>query len=406
MEECRRFIGDSSECNALTFVSKSATDDHEGSLLLSAGFLNGCVMLWDVESGELVVRWRAHEVGIITLLSLKERELWSHGRDGWCYRWDLGAVDDKPPSSPTHVICTGYASFCRVSAFILPDGPFLREILVGAALKTEELEVWRVGTDGSHAAVELACKVEPPSGGAKRGMTTATELFKASLGAAAKKPSRPLRGAFASSSSPLFAEEGTKEHLLLAASYESGHIDVRNLQAVSEGSSSSSSSEQAELVLSVDVVTTAPILSFSMLSPSATTTDASDVESSRPWMALVTSADASVAILSLDFQRREGSVLRKLVVPCKGSLYQTVVFHDHRRGGRPCGAYGGRDGVLRVIDMETGEEVAGSSGGAGGGSTINCLATTTTEEGDIVLASGYKSAPISMWQFYSDGVGS
>lgn len=500
LEESRHFIGDSSECNAVALVTLAAAllggestgEVEETVLLVAAGFLNGTLMLWDAESGELVARWRAHEVGIISLMSFKRGELWSHGRDGWCYRWELSSgvesndmvgagrssVGIMPPASPTHILCLGYASFCPIAGLLLPpplpvpssDSLSFRgwtEILVGAALKTEDVEVWAANESGG---VDMICAVSPLGRAGKRGMVTATQLFRSRIGPAISAVSPPapkpvsLGSAMGVSSSFSASTVSHQElggpvdtcatnanddspRVLLAASYESGHLDIRCLPglvdpgtslhkpavaarpktaafgggAVDATEGKDGGDAAAELVLSLDILTAAPILSFSLCSEKYDDTQLSNTPL-QLW-GLVAAADASVAIVTLDLGKRAGSVLRKLILPCKGALYRTLVFPfspaDSLRGcssGKLCGAYGGRDGFLRLIDLETGEELSSEvSSDSSGGSSITSLASSfcfqggvgncdrlgEDDGGGVWIACGFKSGPVGLWRLLS-----
>ena len=133
--------------------------------------------------------------------------------------------------------------------------------------------------------------------------------------------------------------------------------------------------------------------------------------------------------MSVDLKAKTASILRKVALPCSSAAYHVLAVEGilGSRSFEPLGIVGGRDGALRTValmdgagrkeeeDADVKDMTTTSSMNAGGG-VITSLAkwmpkrfeeesgAKGEEESGILVASGFKSAPITVWRL-ADGVG-
>lgn len=141
--------GHLTDVQSLTFLSTAC-----GKLLLASGSLDGLILLWDTEfPSSPVHKWVAHGGGVVSLCSTAESELWSQGRDGWIYRWEIPSSTDQFGHSTilapvrTAALPVGFGSFCRMHVFHRHKrGDNNRAFVAAPALDSERIEVWEVSS--------------------------------------------------------------------------------------------------------------------------------------------------------------------------------------------------------------------------------------------------------------------
>ena len=117
-------------------ITESVAFSPDGSMLASAGHVDGAVRLWDVRAGKLRQEIKAHDAPTAVAFSPDGRTLATGGYDGTLKLWDVGGGAPKRSLD--------YAPNAVVSSIVFsPDG---RLIACGGDGPDGELKVWDART--------------------------------------------------------------------------------------------------------------------------------------------------------------------------------------------------------------------------------------------------------------------
>lgn len=440
--ESFRLRGEVCEAHACAFVRIKGVD-----LCVAAGYLNGTIALWQVRSRALVASWRAHAVAVTGLhavppvredrfvggIDIKSNDsnlespvggeeagadgFWSHGRDGWAYRWRLptgGAIAGSSARvvEPQRIqaLCLGYGSLCRLSVLSpLPSAGAARLHLFAApAVRAEKLEVWEAEEEGTanseppRLLVTLNPPVRPPpvdeevatvpvpgdERGAlerllatKSGMVMCVQLFR--RGDCARAEGAPMP--------PPPSSNDDRDDVLIAATYENGSLYVldaglarardgarrHSLRVTPEADAAADAARadggdafDASAAVSARVLLKLPLAMQPVLAFALTSGATAGVAGS---------ADAAVVVFALDVAAGWGTVLRTIALPLPGTSAACVLagYAARALGSNASGEaleYGvtaGWDGALRVTPFRpAAAAAAAASSGAAAAYTI------------------------------------
>jgi WD40 repeat protein len=140
------------EITSLSFVPVETPNfqDRVPRESLVSGDVGGDVSLWSLATRRVIVRWRAHDAGVLETAALPDNRLTSQGRDGFVRVWDLNRVGkgsrDGEDAEFGRCGCvfelrTGASTFCRAALATSCD-PSAAPLLAAPSGDGSDIDIW------------------------------------------------------------------------------------------------------------------------------------------------------------------------------------------------------------------------------------------------------------------------